>query len=152
MLLINDYYYKPDDLIIDNNNFTENTINDGKMFTIMSIENSIFRFFDKNVKPYMQLDTFSNLVPSGRQPDKIHGLTKVHKEGTPPRLVVSMIRTAEYNLAKYLVKIMNDVMPTTYMLNSTGSFVNQISSFDFQPSNVLVSYDVVSLFTNIPLN
>ena len=43
-------------------------------------------------------------------------------------------------------------MPTTYMLNSTGFFVNQISSFDFQPSHVLVSYDVVSLFTNIPLN
>ena len=31
-------------------------------------------------------------------------------------------------------------------------FVNQISSFDFKPSHVLVSYDVVSLFTNIPLN
>ena len=38
------------------------------------------------------------------------------------------------------------------MLNSAGSFANQISSFDFQRSNVLVSYDVVSLFTNIPLN
>ena len=63
-----------------------------------------------------------------------------------------MIRTSEYNLAKYLVRIINDVMPTTYMLNSTGSIVNQISSFHFQPSNVLVSYDVVSLFTNIPLN
>ena len=43
-------------------------------------------------------------------------------------------------------------MPTTYVLNSTGSFVHQISSFHFQPSNVLVSNDVVSLFTNIPLN
>ena len=34
-------------------------------------------------------------------------------------------------------------MPTTYMLNSTGSFVNQIQTFDLQPSNV--SYDVVYL-------
>ena len=100
----------------------------------------------------MQLDTFSNLVPSGSQPGKIYGLAKVHRESTPLRPVVSMIRTAEYNLAKYLVEIINDIMPTTYMLNSTGSFVNQISSFDFQPSNVLVSYDVVSLFTNIPWN
>ena len=58
-----------------------------------------------------------------------------------------MIRTAEYNLAIYLVKTMNDAMPKTYMLNSTGSFVNQISSFDFQPSHVLFSYDVVSLST-----
>ena len=53
---------------------------------------------------------------------------------------------------RYLVKIINDAMPTTYMLNFTGSFVNQISSIDFQPSHVLVSYDIVSLFTNIPLN
>ena len=43
-------------------------------------------------------------------------------------------------------------MPIAYMVNSTGSFVNQIRSFDFQPSHVLVSYDVVSLFTNIPWN
>ena len=43
-------------------------------------------------------------------------------------------------------------MPTTYMLSSTGSFVNQISSFDFKPSRVLASYDVVSLLTNNPLN
>ena len=100
----------------------------------------------------MQLDTFSNLVPSGSQPGKIYGLDKVHKESTPLRPVVSMIRTAEYNVAKYLVKIIHDVMPTTFMLNSTGSFVNQMSSFDFRPSNVLVSCDVVSLFTNITLN
>ena len=76
----------------------------------------------------------------------------MHKGNTPLPPVVSMIRTAEYNLAKYLVGFMSDAMPTTYMLNSTGSFVNQISSYDFKPFHVLVSYDVVSLFTNIPLN
>ena len=79
----------------------------------------------------MQLDTFSNLVPSGSQPGKIYGLANVHKESTPLRPVVSMIRTAENNLAKYLVKIINDVMPTTNIISSTGSFVNQISSFYF---------------------
>ena len=76
----------------------------------------------------------------------------MHKESTFLRPVVSIIGTAEYNYAKCLVIIVNDVMPSTYMLNSTASFVNQISSFDFQPSNVLISYDVVSLSTNIPLN
>ena len=54
--------------------------------------------------------------------------------------------------------ISNDAMQplicnaTTYMPNSTGSFANEISSFDFRHSHILVSYDVVSLFTNIPLN
>ena len=98
----------------------------------------------------MQLDTFDNLVPSGSQPGKIYGLAKVHKENTPLRPLVSIIRTAEDNLVKYLVKNLNDAMPTTYMPSSTGSFVNQISSFGFKPSHVLVSYDVVFLFTNIP--
>ena len=60
----------------------------------------------------MQLDTFSNLVPSGSLPSKIYGLANVHTESTPLRPVVSMIRTAEYNLAKFLVKIINDVVPT----------------------------------------
>ena len=91
-------------------------------------------------------------MPSGSQPGKIHGLDKVHKESTPLRPVVSMIRASEYNLAKYLAGIIDDAMPTTYMLGSSGSFVGQISSFDIQPSHVLVSYDVVTLFTNIPLN
>ena len=72
----------------------------------------------------MQLDTFSNLVTSRSQPGKIYRLANVHNENTPLRPVVSMIRTAEYNLAIYLEKIIDYVMPTTYMLNSTGSFVN----------------------------
>ena len=66
----------------------------------------------------------------------------------PLRPLVLMIRTAEYNLPKYLVKIINDAMPTSYVHNSTNS--NQISSFDFNPSHVLVSYDVVYIFTTIP--
>ena len=67
-------------------------------------------------------------MPSGSQPGKIYGLANVHMESTPLIPVVSMIRTAEYNLAIYLVKIINDLMPTTYMLISTGSFVSH--SFD----------------------
>ena len=76
----------------------------------------------------------------------------MHIENTPLRPVMSMIGTAEYNLAKYLVKIMNDALATTYMLNSTGSFVNKISSLNLKPSHILVSYNVVSLLANIPLD
>ena len=37
------------------------------------------------------------------------------------------------------------------MLNSTASFIDRIKSFVFSSSQTLVSFDVVSLFTNIPL-
>ena len=43
-------------------------------------------------------------------------------------------------------------MPSTYMLNSSGSIVNQIRSAHFKPSQILVSYDAVSLFANISSN
>ena len=106
VLIINDYdyYSKFDDLIPSTKIFTEITISDGIKHPIISKENSIVRSLNKNVKPYMQLDTFSNLLPSGSQPGKIYGLAKMHKEDTPIRPVVLMIRTAEYNLAEYLVK------------------------------------------------
>ena len=85
VLIINDfdYYAKLDDLLLNKRISTNITTSDGRIHPIIFKENSIVRFFNKNDKPYMQLDTFSNLVPSGSQPGKIYGLAKVHKEGTP---------------------------------------------------------------------
>ena len=92
----------------------------------------IVRFLDKNVSPYLQLDIFSNIVPSSN----VYGLAKwIRKTTLIP--VVSMIGTDEYNCVKYIVKIMNGAMPTTYVVYSTESFVNKISSFDFRHSHFL---------------
>ena len=90
-------------------------------------------------------------MPSGSLEGKVYGLADVHKEGTPLRHVVSMLETAEYHLAKYLVSIINENIPNEYMLDSNASFIPQLSQFSFKSSHVLVGYDVESLFTNIPL-
>ena len=37
------------------------------------------------------------------------------------------------------------------MLNSTSSFLSKLKEFLFKPSDILISFDVVSLFTNVPL-
>ena len=63
-----------------------------------------------------------------------------------------MINTAEYNLAKYLDKIIKPYIPSQFMLNSTSSFLGRLKEFCFKPTDVLVSFDVVSLFTNVPLD
>ena len=82
-LIFNDYdnYTNLDDLILNTKQFTEITIRDDKIHPIITKDNSIVRFKKKG-KPYMQLDTFSNLVPSGSQPGKIYGLAEVHEENT----------------------------------------------------------------------
>ena len=58
-----------------------------------------------------------------------YGLAKVHNENTPLRSVVSMIRTAEYYPAKYLVKIINDAMPTTYIEEEEKLYFNNLLHF-----------------------
>ena len=96
-------------------------------------------------------DYLSKLYPTGSQPGKLYGLCKVHKEGDPLRPVVSMVGTAGYGLAQYLDRIIKPHIPSAYMLSSTGHFIEKVKSFIFGAGDVIVSFDVVSLFTNIPL-
>ena len=44
----------------------------------------------------------------------LYGTIKVHKQGNPARPAVSMIDTPEYNLAKFLIKLLNP----TFQINS----------------------------------
>ena len=95
---------------------------------------------------------FDSIYPSGSQPGKLYGLCKSHKAGLPLRPVVSMINTAEYHLAKYLDSIIKPHIPSKFMLNSTSDFLHRLKEFCFKPTDILVSFDVVSLFTNVPLD
>ena len=65
--------------------------------------------------------------------------------------VVSMINTPEYALSKYLDNFIKPNLPSRYMLKSTNEFLDKINKFSLSGSEYMVSYDVVSLFTNVPL-
>ena len=62
-----------------------------------------------------------------------------------------MIGTPENKLAKFLNSIITPHIPNTYLLNSTSDFINNIKQFSFNSSHKLISFDVASLFTNVPL-
>ena len=69
----------------------------------------------------------------------------------PPRPIVSSIGTYNYNLAKYLCSLLKPHISSEFCATDTFSFVQEIQQFDFS-DKLLVSYDVTSLFTNIPLS
>ena len=115
-------------------------------------ENNIRKYLRENIKNCISVKDFDNIYPTGSQPGKLYGLCKAHKIGFPFRPVVSMINTAEYHLAKYLDKLIKPQIPSKFMLNSTSDFLTKLKDFFFKPSDILVSFDVVSLFTNVPLN
>ena len=98
---------------------------------------------------------YDKLYPSGSAPACIYGTPKMHKFSSIdsfPKLrpIVSSIGTFNYNLACFLCDLLSPLVPNDYSCNDTFSFVSQIKNANLS-KHFLVSYDVTSLFTNIPL-
>ena len=77
---------------------------------------------------------------------------KVREPSSAPpfRPIVSSIGTYNYNLAKFLCTLLDSHIPRDFCARGTFSFVNEITNL--RTSNkFMVSFDVESLFTNIPL-
>ena len=96
------------------------------------------------------VEVYKKIMPCGSRAGVIYGLPKIHKEGTPVRPIISAVKTYNYNLAKWLNEILTPVVDTTHMLKDTYDFVNKISTLDSNVSRYQVSFDVESLFTNVP--
>ena len=65
---------------------------------------------------------------------------------TPPfRPIVSSIGTYNYNLAKYLCKLLNPHIPNDYCAQDTFTFVSEVTRLHTL-NKFMVSFDVESLF------
>ena len=66
-------------------------------------------------------------------------------------LIVSYRCSPTYNLAQHLTKLLHPLVGKTphHVPNSAG-FVNTVKGIILQHSNVLMSFDIKSLFTNVP--
>ena len=65
--------------------------------------------------------------------------------------IVSSICAYNYNLSKYLTSILGPCIPDKHTTQDSFSFVNEFSNIQSQ-NKFLISFDVESLFTNIPLS
>ena len=63
-----------------------------------------------------------------------------------------MIGTPEYQLAKFLDSYIKPNIPNKFMLKSTSEFIDKLQGHHLNGSEHLVSFDVTSLFTNVPLH
>lgn len=78
------------------------------------------------------------------------GLPKIHKPNAPLRPIISAVKTYNYALAKHLNEILTPLVDTSFMLRDTYDFVNKVSTLDQHSDRYNVSFDVESLFTNVP--
>ena len=62
-----------------------------------------------------------------------------------------MINAPEYQLAKFMDRLIKPYIPNEYMSDSTQDFLQKITEFTPPKDHVTGRFDVISLFTNVPL-
>lgn len=82
---------------------------------------------------------------------RIYGKPKIHKANAPLRPIVSMIDSPTYNLSKLFATILKSVTgKTERSVKNSYELKNTVTNLKVPKGYILVSLDVVSLFTKIP--
>jgi hypothetical protein len=90
------------------------------------------------------------LTPYHSKPPHLYGLPKIHKPDIPLRPIVSSTDSPWYALSEFLHKILTPLVGNTdSFVKNTEDFIKSIKDFNLQNEDYLVSFDVVSLFTNL---
>lgn len=86
----------------------------------------------------------------GTIPAKFYGLPKIHKEGEPLRPITSTINSPGRNLATLMVNILTPIFSNNELhIQNSITCKARLNSIKMDPEERLVSFDVVSMFTNI---
>ena len=112
------------------------------------------RDFNKQLKNILKdhqelFNKFKSYLPSL---PKIYGLPKIHKDNIPLRPIVSTINSNNYKLASWLSKLLSPCINkiSNCNVNNTTEFISKVKDINLEGRR-LVSFDVDSLFTNIPV-
>lgn len=98
-------------------------------------------------------DQYSKLKWSAGRLPLLYGLPKVHKPTDPLRPVVSFVHSPTYQLSKYLARILSPLVGNSPShVRNSHTFAQFAHAESLQKGKLLVSFDVVSLFTNVPVD
>ena len=95
---------------------------------------------------------YRKLRPTGSKPPMLYGLPKIHKDEVPLRPIVACIGSPTYDLSKFLASLISPLSGGTrsYVRNSLH-FVEEVKGLNLKENEIMVSFDVRSLFTNVPI-
>ena len=97
--------------------------------------------------------TYKMLYSSDGLCPRFYGLPKIHKPGIPLRPIVSFVNSPTYAISGYLARILSPVVGNTdYTVKNSCEFADFIRDKTLNACEELVSFDVVSFFTKIPVD
>ena len=117
------------------------------------LEDKLNRFLKQlQENSYLSDNEYTSLYASGSNPGIMYGLPKIHKDNVPLRPVLSSFKTFNYKLAKFLVPHLQSYEKNNYSLSNSYEFFNDVKDLNINNESFLVSLDVVSLYTNVPVS
>ena len=70
----------------------------------------------------------------------------------PLRPIASLINSPTHNLSKFLSLILSSLLVNRYSVRNSKEFVDHVQNFTISENEILVSFDVVSLFNSVPVD
>ena len=123
---------------------------------VVSVLNESIKCFNKSVK--LELKNHKNILNSvvtiAPSLPYLYGLVKTHKQGNPMRPIISSVGSITYKLSKFLVKILSPLLGTisNSHLKNSCDLVDKLNNLTITSDHRMVSFDVTSLFTKVPIN
>ena len=108
----------------------------------------------KNIKAEGGIDdnTYRRMYPMGAVPPKYYGLPKVHKPGMPLRPIISSIGSVTHSTAKELARIIKPLVGgSSHHVKNNMDFIQSIEGIQLRLEECMMSFDVESLFTSVPI-
>ena len=150
-----DYVTKVDKIIQDG-------IRDNKyeLVTVDRTAKDLHNFQQFLYRNFKKHDKYRDMYPSSHQPARFFGTAKTHKfeniesiykDELTLRPIIDQTGTCYYNSSQILAKYLQPLAKNEYKIDDTQSFPEFLKSKDKNEDEEDVSYDVVSLFTSIPI-
>ncbi|XP_046863299.1 uncharacterized protein LOC124457051 [Xenia sp. Carnegie-2017] len=148
----NDYHKKMMEILTDTSKFE--LLNDDAIKITLKRENQVKTLLRKlKAEKCINQKTYNELYPTGTRIGILYGLPKIHKSSIPLRPILSSIDHYSYKLAKFFIPLITPISANSHVIKDSFSFVQDLLQSDINANNVVMaSFDVKSLFTNIPVD
>ncbi|XP_062701697.1 uncharacterized protein LOC134285243 [Aedes albopictus] len=141
-----DYVARMDQLLADTNTYEKTQRDPTSAFQTKN--NGIVRRLENlgllDAATARRLRTYKAVCP------RIYGQPKTHKPGLPLRPVVPCMTSPSYELSKFVGAIIQRSLHSKYNISDSFKFCELVNTVTLPEGHVMVSFDVVSLFTCIP--
>ena len=125
-----------------------------------AVRKGVLQNYIRMLRKTRQIDEseYKTMYPKNAKVGRAHGSAKIHKdfERIPPlRPIIDTIGSTHYGVGKFVSQLLNPLTKNEYSLKDSFEAAERIKAIPqawYDEGYKLISFEVTSLFTNVPLH